>query len=377
MAINIRKLYGSGVLLKDDKTRGLSLRDGKSKKTWYFTKKHNGRCIRVVLGTYPEMSISQAREAVLLHSAKLNAGITQSKYHATLRDVFLSFCGYKEGIKRSLEQNKKNFEHHLILWQHIPIKDITKSDIMKMRASMADKPYMFNSIRALLSTLFNHAIRQMDIDITNPIPGVPKFPETPREVIVPIDKMAEFLDELDKPIYPEVFRNAVKIMVYLGKRPGNTFALKWSELDLANGIIHIKADKSKNKHDIIGTLPDEAIEIFRKIQKQQKSKYGVLQEFVFYCPESATGHIVDIRKQLRKVAKVVGIDENIRPHDLRRTHGTWMLNAGASIEQVSRSLDHSSIAITQKVYAKVRLESLRQGQSLLTSAISKARKKSN
>ena len=38
-------------------------------------------------------------------------------------------------------------------------------------------------------------------------------------------------------------------------------------------------------------------------------------------------------------------------HDLRRCVGTALLTGGASIEQVSSLLNHSNIAVTQRVYA--------------------------
>ncbi len=42
-----------------------------------------------------------------------------------------------------------------------------------------------------------------------------------------------------------------------------------------------------------------------------------------------------------------------RVHDLRHTHATWMLQAGEPIYLVSRRLGHSSVAVTEKVYAHV------------------------
>jgi integrase/recombinase XerD len=44
---------------------------------------------------------------------------------------------------------------------------------------------------------------------------------------------------------------------------------------------------------------------------------------------------------------------DVSSHWLRRGFGMWALNNGVPIEIVSRALGHSSIAITERAYAKV------------------------
>jgi integrase len=43
----------------------------------------------------------------------------------------------------------------------------------------------------------------------------------------------------------------------------------------------------------------------------------------------------------------------IRIHDIRHTHATLMLEAGASLKEVQERLGHSSIKITGDIYAHV------------------------
>ena len=45
------------------------------------------------------------------------------------------------------------------------------------------------------------------------------------------------------------------------------------------------------------------------------------------------------------------IPERIRFHDLRHTHASALIAAGASIKAVSRRLGHADVAITLRVYA--------------------------
>jgi integrase len=53
------------------------------------------------------------------------------------------------------------------------------------------------------------------------------------------------------------------------------------------------------------------------------------------------------------IADAAGIDINITTHMGRRTCGYILLNAGVPIAVVSRILGHSSIAQTEKAYARL------------------------
>ena len=57
--------------------------------------------------------------------------------------------------------------------------------------------------------------------------------------------------------------------------------------------------------------------------------------------------------------------EDTHPHDLRRTFGSWLVQAGVSIQAVSALLRHSDIRITDRVYAHLSPESLREAVAVL------------
>ena len=78
--------------------------------------------------------------------------------------------------------------------------------------------------------------------------------------------------------------------------------------------------------------------------------------------------MVDIKRR-GKVFRTEIDRPDLQMRDLRRTHGTIMLNAGANIEQVSATLYHSSIAITQRVYADVLTEQIQAGQKLFADVV--------
>ena len=53
------------------------------------------------------------------------------------------------------------------------------------------------------------------------------------------------------------------------------------------------------------------------------------------------------------MATAVGIDKPVTTHWARHTGATLLLNAGVPIEIVSKVCGHSSIKMTEKIYAKM------------------------
>lgn len=53
--------------------------------------------------------------------------------------------------------------------------------------------------------------------------------------------------------------------------------------------------------------------------------------------------------------------EHINFHDLRRTCGTMMIEAGVDVYVVSKILGHSSVSVTEKVYAHLHIDRMTEG----------------
>ena len=62
---------------------------------------------------------------------------------------------------------------------------------------------------------------------------------------------------------------------------------------------------------------------------------------------------VKYNEYIKEVAKVAGIDKPVTTHWARHTGATLLLNAGVKIEIVSKVCGHSSIKMTEKIYAKL------------------------
>lgn len=79
-------------------------------------------------------------------------------------------------------------------------------------------------------------------------------------------------------------------------------------------------------------------------------------------------------KKARKLAEEMQVDTNgarlkdLRPHDLRRTLGSWQAAAGASMLVIQKSLGHRSAAAT-RIYAGLNLDPVRGSVHTATKAM--------
>ena len=188
----------------------------------------------------------------------------------------------------------------------------------------------------------------------------------------------KLFEALNSGRFTQDFCDIIILLLELGQRKSNTFSMRWNEIDFENNVWTIPKEKSKNKKDLFVPLTPDAVSILKRRKEQKKSEEWVFPRIkkpvtgitkAGYIRKARDGHVQDIRKQMKVLLHDIGATENLTIHDLRRTHGMWMLNSGASIEQVSRSLNHSSIAITQKVYAKLLVDPVREAQALMMEKI--------
>lgn len=68
--------------------------------------------------------------------------------------------------------------------------------------------------------------------------------------------------------------------------------------------------------------------------------------------------------------KLTGRYDGPRIHDARHTHASWLLSAGATLEQVQDQLGHESILTTRKVYGHLLPETRNRLADALNAAMS-------
>lgn len=136
----------------------------------------------------------------------------------------------------------------------------------------------------------------------------------------------------------EQVRAAIFIAIYTGCRRGEI--LKLQPADIGPLSILIRAGNTK-------TLKTRAVPIA-----------GPLRKWLGYIPLGL--NFEGLKTGFRRAREAAGMPE-VTFHDLRRSCGTLMIQAGVDLYVVSKVLGHSSVAVTQSRYAYLQTEQMQAG----------------
>ena len=158
----------------------------------------------------------------------------------------------------------------------------------------------------------------------------------------------------------------VVIEANLGLRKGEIAELKWSDIDLEKGIVHITRSRVKADKKLITKAPkseagvrdlylgNEALQIF----KNEYNKYLAKAKEADF---NATGYVIhkpngepfipdSIAQKWERFRDANNLPK-IRFHDLRHTCATTMIAAGVDPKTVQTRLGHSDIQVTLNTYS--------------------------
>ena len=208
------------------------------------------------------------------------------------------------------------------------------------------------NINQMISSALNCAVEQRLIP-TNPTKGcvLPKL-EKKEMKILPPENLGTFFEEARRSGVFELYY----IDLATGLRRGELLGLKWSDIDLVRGIIHVRRQvlrqngevveaplKTKNSYRNIAIGVD-AIKVLKGMEQKD--------EYVFPSPYGGPMSPDSVLHMLQRVLKRAGLDR-IRFHDLRHTFSVLALQNGVDVKTLSAMLGHYSAGFTLDTYAHV------------------------
>ena len=210
------------------------------------------------------------------------------------------------------------------------------------------------NINQVISSAMDMAVRHKLI-LSNPTEGceLPKVEHREMKTL-PAEQLGAFLREAKESGVYELYY----LDLATGLRRGELLGLKWEDIDLQNGIIHVRRQvarvdgevkelplKTKNSYRNI-SISQDAVAMLTEMEAHRSSDY------VF--PSSTGGPISpdSVNNMLHRVLKRAGLP-SIRFHDLRHTFATLALQNGVDIKTVSGMLGHFSAGFILDTYAHV------------------------
>ena len=362
---------GKLVTVKDGKTPGLILMvTPAGAKTFYWYRWRAGKPERIKLGTFPAMTIEQARAK----AAEVNGAVAKDhnpaeakraiKAEPTFAETFERFLKEKRNRsgKPMSERNAKDYRNavsnHLSALNGRKLSEVTPERV-KAAVSKVQSPSQANKCRAIVHAVFAWAKDEGITGQANPAQGVKSKMIPSRERFLLPSELPRFFQAVEK----SPLRDFFMLSLFTGARRSNLLEMRWQDLNLEESTWRIPA--TKNGDPVTIALPPEAAEII----KARKANAVVGAKYVF--PGSGkTGHLVEPKKAWAAILEDAGL-ENLRIHDLRRTLGSWQARQGASLTIIGKSLGHRSQQATQ-IYSRLDMDPVRASVESATAAMIEA-----
>lgn len=272
------------------------------------------------------------------------------------------------------EQYRSTAANHLMPeWEHTPIGEIDELEIQrwikgmlkpKDRTVKPKSPWTVRAALMLFKTSLNAAVpKRLAVSPAKDVP-YPDLPEGLERFLTP--------DEVDAIAFQ--FRGVNSLLLWTGVQTGMRFGemagLHWNRLDLDRGVIRVvemfdqKAmvinPLPKDKEERTLPLPPNLVTLLtqyrdhaappRKASCELPHKVGRCSgDLVFRGGRGAPLRSSDWGKNIwHKAVTMAGVEGRVRPHDMRHTYASWLIQGGVSMAEVAKRMGHSDWEVTQK-----------------------------
>jgi integrase len=153
-------------------------------------------------------------------------------------------------------------------------------------------------------------------------------------------------------------REIIVVALYTGMREMEILKLQRSHVSFERKTITIVKANSKNKVPrTIPVLSDMVMEILRSRLGRKAVGAESKNDYVFATKSEKRISATNFQRDFKKICVKAEI-EDLVPHDLRHTFGTWLAQNGVDIYAIARYMGHKDLVSTKR-YLHHNAESLR------------------
>jgi integrase len=288
----------------------------------------------------------------------MNQKINHNQTPLTFDELFNEYCNIMQHtmtshtLRTKQSYYKTHFGHK---YGHIIITDFKFKDAQLFANELINKglqPKTVKNIIDIFKVLYKYAIMNEYCE-KNPFSFV-QIPQFDNRIYFSFteDEIKRFINAIIN--YPETLYRGIFIFLLHGRRLNEVLSLTWDMVDFENKVYYIPPKINKAKKYMQYQMTELLFDTLKN-QEEMKKIYCSTSPYVFPSPVTCR-KLKDIRKQFKKLLRLAQIDKKMRIHDIRHLVASYSINyLGLSIEEVSYTLGHTSIEITQR-YVNPRAE---------------------
>ncbi len=361
---------------------GLSLRvSPKGKKTFCYVYRQEGKLKRLTLGTFPEISLSQARQKLAEAKTSRANGedpIEAKKWAEEKRKSMPTVSKFAdEYIKRWAKPNKKSWEEdQRYLEKDIKplignkkMNEVKRRDIIFLLDKIHDRGASVAANRAFacISRMFNFALERGVLDMS-PVTKIKTTPEDSRKRVLTRPEIKTLFYLLNEQRLWIGTRLVLEMTLRTAQRPGEVRQMTGEEIDSKAQIWTIPGTRTKNGETQVVPLTEKMVNLIDFASSLSNTKW-IFPSPKIYGPVSSYGLAQGIRRALNKSDL-----PSTTPHDLRRTAATIISELGFNRLVVDKLLNHKDRTVggiyDRHTYEKEKREALEAWESELEEILS-------
>ena len=372
----IRTLKPSDKPFKVSDSHGLYLRvKSGGSRHWYLKYRISGKESRIALGTYPAISLSDARQqregirkmlALNINPVQQRAAVRGSR---TPEKVFKNVALAWHKSNRKWSQNTADrllasLNNHIFpVIGNLPVSELKPRHFIDLQKGIEEKGLLevASRTRQHLSNIIRHAVHQELID-TNPaanLGAVSTLPVRRHYPPLPLQRLPEPLERIGAYHQGrELTRHAVLLMLHVFIRSSELRFARWSEIDFTNRVWTIPATRepiigvrysgrgAKMRMPHIVPLSEQSIAILKQIKDITGNN-----ELIF--PGDHNPYKPMCENTVNKALRVMGYDtkKDICGHGFRAMACSALMESGLwAKDAVERQMSHQERNTVRMAY---------------------------
>jgi len=332
-------------------------------KTWMYRYRLAGKQEKLVIGTYPEVSLKDARDrhfearravargespAKAKQEAKTETGKTQTV--KVFSEQFFREIVEKDRKDTTIPRRYLDKEILPRIGSKV-VAEVTAADVRDIVWAKKDQGFdaAASAVRGLLKRLFDFAVTQGQASM-NPVQALPSrhvFKPQARERALAKDEIGAFLHAVKESNVRRQFKIALHLTLITMIRKSELLLARWADVHVDDAEWHVPAKITKTGKPHVVYLSRQALEMFEELRKLAGGSELVLPGRSSLKQPFAHNSINDALKKALQGQPIPAFTI----HDLRRTASTHLHEQGYSSDVIEKALNHT-IGGVRGVYNK-------------------------
>lgn len=318
-------------------------------KFWRLKYRFNGRESTLTIGSYPEITLAQARRSrdearIQLYSnidpnAKKNEYLQQINESILFKSLAMEWMEDRKAVikENTYLRDLSVFEKDLFpALGDMPIDQIKGKDVLTCAKKIEERGAQEMAKRSipLAGRIFRFAIRKGIIE-NDPTPHLQEALK-PRKVKhmarLDISEFPPFLERMDRYHGNPMIKTAIQLMTLTFVRTAELRMMEWDEIDFETKLWRIPAEKMKMAQPHIVPLSKQALELLEGLQPLTGNKQYVFYNHSTAKPMSSNGILCVIR--------TMGYNGKMTGHGFRGLASTTLHEQGYMHDAIEIQLAH-------------------------------------